>query len=92
MKITVAVVLLVVGGGIMGWGVLRGVSAIGTLYRGTLEHPLDQPDGFELAQRDSMLNGVKVGAIGAPPFIIGSVMLKREVRRRLLASQRDLRR
>ena len=81
----VGVVLALLGAGIIAFGIFVAGSALAGLYKGVLERPLDQPENNETVVRDSMYRGVMIGAAGAPPFLIGMVLLKRAKARDRLA-------
>ena len=70
-------VLALLGAAIICSGIFIAGSALAGLYKGALEHPLDQPENNEATVQHSMTRGVMIGAAGAPPFLLGMVLLKR---------------
>lgn len=56
-----------------------------SIYYNNVNDPLGQADGAEANVSHQMLIGVGVGAIGILPFLIGSVILKVSLFRRLFA-------
>lgn len=75
MKKTVGILLMVGGGAVIIVGIYVALSAFSGLYAGNLSDPLNQPDGAEAGVKSDMLRGVILGAVGAPVFIVGRVML-----------------
>lgn len=92
MKIALGLILFVVGLAVTLAGMGSAVRDLASIYTNALESPLDDPvvggDGNargaaapgaavgEKAISDRMLHSVAWGAIGIPPLIIGSVLLK----------------
>ncbi len=84
MKKTIALVLMFIGGAVMAFGGFRAVTVLGGLYQSNLNDALGQPDGSEQAASKAMMDGVKIGAVGVPIFLTGSIMLKFARRRNRL--------
>lgn len=76
MKKYLGLALLLLGGAIMLSGIGLALSPLVDLYRSNLEHPLDEPATPESQTKSRMLNGVYLGAAGAPLMIAGSIILK----------------
>lgn len=83
MRLALGLFLMLAGAGIMLLGIVQALLQLSSLYQGAIDHPLDQPEGAEMAIRAGMLHWVGIGAIGVVPFLIGLVLFKGEVARRL---------
>jgi hypothetical protein len=82
-------VLLIIGSGIMIFGIAGGVRELGGMYEQVLEHPLDEPEVDEKTERPGrILFFVAIGAVGAVPAVAGGVMLKIAVIRALLRGKK----
>lgn len=91
MKFALGLTLTLLGLGIVLYGFGSALKGLTTIYSNALESPLDEPtlgagtrEGEtaqggavgEKAISERMINSVMVGAIGVPPLIVGSVLLK----------------
>jgi hypothetical protein len=81
MKKVIGLVLILVGAGVIAFGGYRALTALGGLYQGSLNDPMNQPEGSEKAASDAMLRGAMIGAVGVPFFLTGYVMWKFSARR-----------
>ena len=84
MKKAIAGVLMLVGAGVIVFGGFRALTALSGLYQSNLNDAMGQPEGSEQAASKAMLDGVKIGAVGVPIFLTGSIMLKFARRRNRL--------
>lgn len=81
MRLGLGLFLMLVGGGIMLFGIFLALRAFVGLYQGVLNDPMGDgnapggPEPGEVAQH-GMYQGVIIGAIGVVPFLIGTVMVK----------------
>lgn len=93
MKLTLGLFLMLVGAGIMLVGMFLALRSLVGLYQGVLDDPMGdhQPAGAaepgDIAQQ-GMYHGVIFGAIGVPPFIIGVVMVKGAIVRKIAKAAR----
>ncbi len=85
MRTLIGIVLVLIGGGIVLYGLWQALTPLFGLYQGALADPMGQPDGTEESVSASMLDAVKIGAIGLPFLIIGTVLLKISFYRRLFS-------
>jgi hypothetical protein len=78
-----ALLLILVGGAVALTGLGMALSGLIGLYASTAADPMGQPDGTEAATSKSMLKWAAIGALGAAPLAVGSVMLWIDFFRRL---------
>jgi hypothetical protein len=83
LRLFVGLILMLGGAAIMLYGIFLALRELIGLYQGVMEDPLGQPEGTEDAVQHGMFRGLKIGAIGVVPFLIGVVLFKGEVARRL---------
>lgn len=83
MRIAIGFLLMLIGGGVMLVGIVMALLELASLYQGALDDPLGQPTGTEDTVRLGMLHWAGIGAIGIPPFLVGVVMFKGGIVRRL---------
>lgn len=83
MKLWVGLILMLVGGGVIIGGGAMALMPLVQLYKANLDNPMGQPEGAERGTSDQMLRGVMIGAIGVPLFVVGSVMVKAAMYRKL---------
>lgn len=57
------------------------------LYEGALNDPLGQPVDAEKHTSDQMIRGVLIGACGIPPFLLGVILVKASLIRRLTGAR-----
>lgn len=86
MRGMIGAILMLVGGAVVLLGIGLAVKPVIDLYRANLDDPMGQPEGAERRVPLDMRKGLIVGAAGVVPFMIGSVLVKMEVRRRLRAA------
>lgn len=86
MRSSLGVILVVVG--LIGMAVGGGmaVKELVGLYQSTVDRPMEDVAGGTQGVSDRMIHGAIIGGIGAVPFVIGSVILKVQVARRLARS------
>ncbi|MFZ4573953.1 MAG: hypothetical protein ACOYN0_06120 [Phycisphaerales bacterium] len=89
MRIFVAISLILLGGAVLLYGGGGALRELFSLYGSALNNPLDGPPGGEQGLSDRMLHGVKVGAIGLLPLIVGVALLKGSFARRGRRGLRD---
>lgn len=82
MRGLIGLVLVLVGGGVMLFGIVRGVVPLVRMYQDALQKPLDDRPADATLQGD-MLRGVLIGACGVPVFLVGMVMTKAALYRKL---------
>lgn len=96
MRLGLGLFLMLVGAGIMLVGMFLALRSLVGLYKGVLDDPMGdhQPAGAaepgDIAQQ-GMYQGVIFGAIGIPPFLIGVVMVKGAIIRRIAKAGRQRR-
>ncbi len=91
MRLVSGLILMLIGGGIMLYGIYLALRQLVGLYQGVLEDPMgDSAAGGEEpgeVAREGMLHGVKIGALGIVPFLVGVYLFRgaivRQLRRRL---------
>lgn len=76
MKRILAVLFIFSGSCIIGFGGYKALGALVGIYQSNLQDPLGQPDGAEKAASERMLQGAKVGAVGVPLLLTGSILWK----------------
>ncbi len=91
MKFTLGLVLTLVGLAIVLYGFGSALKGLTAIYSNAIESPLDEPSLGEGSGRgdagsggttgekaisEKMIDSVMIGAIGLPPLIVGSVLLK----------------
>jgi hypothetical protein len=84
-----ALLLMVVGGGIIVTGAFLALRPLASMYQGVLDAPLDRPDGSNAPEdgkqvQQAMFKGIYIGAAGVPLMIAGRFMLARARRRQRL--------
>ncbi len=82
MRGLIGLVLVLVGGGVMLVGIVRGALPLVRTYHDTLQRPMDDRPADATLERD-MLRGVLIGACGVPVFLVGLVMTKAALYRKL---------
>ena len=82
MKLLIGIILTVGGGALVLYALYHALTPLIGLYQGALNDPL--ADANEQQTSRDMLTAVGVGAIGIVPFIVGSLMIKHVLIRRLL--------
>lgn len=83
MKRILAVVLILSGLCVIGFGSYRALGTLAGLYQNNLADPLGQPEGSEKVAGDRMLRGAMIGAAGVPLLLTGYVLWKLRRRSRL---------
>jgi hypothetical protein len=82
-------ILMLAGGAVMLYGIYLALRQLIGLYQGVMTDPLGQPEGTEAAVQQGMIDGVKIGAVGVVPFLVGVYLFRgavaRKLRRRLAA-------
>ncbi|MFG0282961.1 MAG: hypothetical protein ACF8R7_00935 [Phycisphaerales bacterium JB039] len=77
-----SILMLVAGLALIGYGLYAGISALGDLYQGALDAPLDQPPDAEQNTRGAMLRAALIGAAGIPALLLGKLFLARDLARK----------
>lgn len=80
--------LILIGGAVLLYGGGSAVKELVSLYSGAMTQPMEDPQGGEAGVSDRMMRGVKIGAAGAVPFVIGSVLVKSALFARALRKSR----
>jgi hypothetical protein len=88
MRILLGIGLMVIGGSVMLYGGGMAVRELVGMYGAALNTPMEDPKGGEQAVSDRMLTNVKIGAVGALPFVVGVAIFKGGLVRRALRSRR----
>jgi len=92
MKAIVGTIFMLAGGAVVIVAIYLALQELGGLYGGALNDPLGQPDGTEKAVSERMIRAVIIGAVGVPFFIVGTVLVKaalfKRVKRAIQGSQR----
>lgn len=83
MRIALGLILTLAGTAIIVYGIYEAMSELVGMYQGAFEDAMASPEGGEKGVADRMLRGVKIGAIGVPLFLVGSIMLKISMFQRL---------
>jgi hypothetical protein len=85
-----SILMLLAGVAAIGYGIYGGLSALGSLYQGAMDAPLDQPEGTEKAVADVMLRSALIGVAGFVPLLLGAYFWRMDrVRARRRASGRE---
>lgn len=71
-----ALLLVLLGGGVMLYGGGLAAFELYALYANALADPMADPAGGETAVQQRMLRGAMIGGAGAVPFVTGWVMLR----------------
>jgi hypothetical protein len=93
MKLTLGLFLTLVGACIMLAGIFLALRSLVGLYQGVLDDPMGDarpvggPEPGDAAQQ-GMYQGVIFGAVGIPPFLIGIIIVKGAIARKLLRAGR----
>lgn len=93
MRLGLGLFLMLVGGGIMLAGIFLALRSFVGLYQGVLDDPMgdNQPAGApepgDVAQH-GMYQGVIFGAVGIPPFLLGTIMVKGAIARKIIRARR----
>ncbi len=82
MRTLIGLILACVGGGLIAWAIVGGLSELGAAYEGVLDDPLATPAVEERDRGDRILQRLLPGAVGVPMSIIGGAMLSGLARRR----------
>lgn len=88
MKGATGLILTLIGGAIMLAGGAYALLPLVRLYQANLADPMAQPQGAEQATSDEMIHGVLIGAVGVPIFLVGIVMMKVALFRKLMKRAR----
>lgn len=88
MRTLLGIGLMVIGGAVMLYGGGMAVRELVGMYGAALNTPMEDPKGGEQAVSDRMLTNVKIGAVGALPFVVGVAFFKGALVRRALRSRR----
>lgn len=88
MKTAAGLLLLLAGAGVMLYGLGTALIELVGLYQGAVGDPLGQQAGVEKEVSDKMIRAVIIGAIGIPPFLIGSVLLKVTLLQKLMGRRK----
>lgn len=82
MKLFLGVILSLVGGAIIVWGIGHALLEISNLYSGATSNPLGQADNAEMQMSHRIMHDAKIGAIGIPFLLAGGVFLRLARRRK----------
>lgn len=83
MKLILGLILLLVGAAVALTGLGIAISHINELYQSNLTDALNQPDNAEQTQASAILHGALIGLAGAVPMVIGTVLVKSVLFRKL---------
>src|SRR5262245_49901947 len=87
MRLLIAILLWIIGVGVMLYGIGNALLEIASVYQGAIDNPLNQPDNAQKVFSDRMIRMLIIGAAGIPFLIIGTLM----VRSAAAARRRELR-
>ena len=91
MRLGLGLFLTFIGAAVMLTGIGFALFALISLYRGVLDDPMGDNAGAaepgDIAQQ-GMYRGVIIGAVGIPPFLIGMVMVKGAIARKIARAAR----
>ena len=93
MKLTLGLILMLVGGVVILAGIVYALLSLGGLYEGFLTDALGQPDDAVEITQHGMYRGLIIGGIGIVPFLLGSALVKGSIARKLIRARqrgRDL--
>ena len=76
MRLLIALLLWLVGAGIMIYGIGSALLELVSLYQGALTDPLNQPEGAEKGISDRMVRNLIIGAAGIPFIIVGTFLVR----------------
>ncbi len=83
MKKALGTILMIVGIGIIAYGLIGALREINDLYQQATTDALAQPDVAEEDRPDRILRHVGIAAVGVPFLLVGSVLSTRSKIRRL---------
>jgi hypothetical protein len=78
MKLTLGLVLVILGAVLMLGGATLGLAPLVAVYQHAMNDPMGEPAAPEEQTGARMARGLTLGAIGILPFIAGTVILKRQ--------------
>jgi hypothetical protein len=76
MRLLFALLLWVIGAGIMVYGIGHALMELSSVYQGAISKPLDQPENVEKVFSQNMIRSLIIGAAGIPFLLIGTVMVR----------------
>ena len=88
MRTALGLILVLIGAGVMLYGLGTALSELFGLYQGALSDPLAEPKVGEKETSKAMIRAAIIGASGIPFFIVGSVLLKITLFQRLARGRR----
>ncbi len=87
MKLTLGLVIMLIGAAIVITGIVIALLSLGGLYSGFVNDALGQPDDAVQTTQQGMYRGVIIGAIGIVPFLVGSMIVKGSIVRKLIRAR-----
>lgn len=87
MRLTLGLIIMLIGGAIVVTGIVLALLSLGGLYEGFVTDAMDQPDDAVETTQQGMYRGVIIGGIGIVPFLIGSMIVKGSVARKLIRAR-----
>ena len=91
MKLALGLILMLIGAAVAVTGIVLALLSLGGLYSGFLTDALGQPDDAVQTTQHGMYKGVIIGAIGIVPFVVGSMMVKGSIVRKLIRARNKAR-
>ncbi len=82
MRLLFALLLWLVGVGIMVYGIGGAFIELSSVYQGAISNPLDQRENAEKVFSENMIRSLIIGAGGIPFLLIGTVLVRGAVARR----------
>ncbi len=87
MRTTLGILLVLLGVGVMLYGLGGALLELLSLYQGAMSDPLAEPAVGEKERAQAMMRSAIIGAVGIPFFVAGSVLLKVSLIQRLRRRQ-----
>ena len=90
MRAAIGLILSLIGGGVVVFGIVVAVRAFGGLYEGATTNAMGMSATAEEDTSKAMIRAVIIGACGVPLLIAGTVLLKVSMFQRLARSSRGV--
>lgn len=88
MRSLVGIILVLLGGAIVIYGVLAGLAPLRGLYEGATNDAMGMPPTAETDASKLMIRAALIGACGVPLLLAGSILLKISIWQRLSRAKR----
>lgn len=91
MRLTLGLIIMLIGAAIVITGIVLALLSLGGLYEGFVTDAMGQPDDAVEITQQGMYKGLIIGGIGIIPFIIGSALVKGSIVRKLIRARNKAR-